>query len=105
MNHAVLERIKAAGINPAALLSLDNIGAMEVGPSLTPARPLLDAARLGKITGSRFGDVKYSRKDDDWADGAKYHKALYRYSIVIGLVMFFAMGYVMFSHEIHQLFK
>ncbi len=41
----------------------------------------------------------------DWADGAKYHKALYRYSIVIGLVMFFAMGYVMFSHEIHNLFK
>lgn len=67
MNHAVLERIKAAGINPAALLSLDNIGAMEVGPSLAPARPALDPARLGKITGSRFGDVKYGRNGKGWA--------------------------------------
>jgi succinate dehydrogenase / fumarate reductase cytochrome b subunit len=41
----------------------------------------------------------------DWADGARYHKSLYRYSIVIGVVMFFAMGYVMFSHEIHKLFR
>lgn len=41
----------------------------------------------------------------DWADGARYHKALYRYSIVIGVLMFLAMGYVMFSHEIHKLFS
>lgn len=40
----------------------------------------------------------------DWADGAKNHKMLYRYSIVIGILMFFAMGYVMFSHEINNLF-
>jgi len=41
----------------------------------------------------------------DWADGARYHKSLYRYSLVIGVIMFFAMGYVMFSHEIHNLFR
>ena len=40
----------------------------------------------------------------DWAEGARYHKALYNYSIVIGVILFFAMGYVMFSHEIHKLF-
>jgi len=40
----------------------------------------------------------------DWADGAKYHKQLYRFSVVIGIVLFFAMGYIMFSHEIHKLF-
>jgi succinate dehydrogenase / fumarate reductase cytochrome b subunit len=40
----------------------------------------------------------------DWADGAKYHKQLYTLSLVIGIVLFFAMGYVMFSFEIHKLF-
>lgn len=40
----------------------------------------------------------------DWAEGAKYHKQLYRFSVVIGVVLFFAMGYVMFSHEIRKLF-
>jgi len=40
----------------------------------------------------------------DWADGAKYHKQLYSFSIVVGIVLFFAMGYVMFSHEINKLF-
>ena len=40
----------------------------------------------------------------DWADGAKYHKSLYRYSVAIGLILFFAMGYIMFSHEIIKLF-
>jgi succinate dehydrogenase/fumarate reductase cytochrome b subunit len=40
----------------------------------------------------------------DWADGAKYHKALYRYSWIIGIILFLAMGFVMFSHEIFKLF-
>lgn len=40
----------------------------------------------------------------DWADGAKYHKSLYRYSVAVGLILFFAMGYIMFSHEIIKLF-
>jgi succinate dehydrogenase / fumarate reductase cytochrome b subunit len=40
----------------------------------------------------------------DWADGARYHKQLYRYTVVIAFILFFAMGYVMFSHEIHKLF-
>jgi len=34
----------------------------------------------------------------DWADGAKYHKALYRFTWIIGIVLFLAMGYLMFSH-------
>ena len=41
----------------------------------------------------------------DWADGAKYHKILYRYSVVIAVILFFAMGYLMFSHEIHKFFS
>jgi len=41
----------------------------------------------------------------DWSDGSKNHKILYRYSIVIGIIMFFAMGYVMFSHEISNFFR
>lgn len=41
----------------------------------------------------------------DWADGARYHKVLYKYSIVLGIIMFLAMGYVMFAHEIHKWFK
>lgn len=67
MSHAVLERIKAAGINPAALLSLDNIGAMEVGPSLAPARPVLDPARLGKITISCADKITYGKDGKSWS--------------------------------------
>jgi succinate dehydrogenase / fumarate reductase cytochrome b subunit len=40
----------------------------------------------------------------DWADGARYHKQLYKFSLVLGIVLFFAMGYIMFSHEIHKMF-
>jgi succinate dehydrogenase / fumarate reductase cytochrome b subunit len=40
----------------------------------------------------------------DWADGARYHKPLYRYSLVIGVILFFAMGYIMFAHEINKFF-
>ena len=40
----------------------------------------------------------------DWADGARYHKALYRYSWIVGIILFLAMGFVMFSHEIFKLF-
>jgi succinate dehydrogenase / fumarate reductase, cytochrome b subunit len=40
----------------------------------------------------------------DWADGAKYHKQLYAYSVVIGIIIFLAMGYIMFSHEITKMF-
>lgn len=34
----------------------------------------------------------------DWADGARYHKQLYLYTWVIGILLFLAMGFVMFSH-------
>ena len=40
----------------------------------------------------------------DWADGAKYHKQLYRAAWVIGIILFLAMGAIMFSHEIKKLF-
>jgi succinate dehydrogenase / fumarate reductase cytochrome b subunit len=40
----------------------------------------------------------------DWADGAKYHKTLYRFSLIIGIFLFLLMGYIMFSHEILKLF-
>jgi len=40
----------------------------------------------------------------DWADGAKYHKQLFKYSVVVGVILFFAMGYIMFSHEISKAF-
>jgi succinate dehydrogenase / fumarate reductase cytochrome b subunit len=40
----------------------------------------------------------------DWADGARYQKQLFKYSVVIGLIMFLAMGYIMFSFEINNLF-
>ncbi len=40
----------------------------------------------------------------DWADGAKYHKSLYRFSWIIGIVLFLLMGYIMFSHELLKLF-
>lgn len=34
----------------------------------------------------------------DWADGARYHKQLYLYTWIIGIIMFIAMGAIMFSH-------
>ena len=34
----------------------------------------------------------------DWADGAKYHKQLYLYTWVIGVLLFLVMGFIMFSH-------
>jgi succinate dehydrogenase / fumarate reductase cytochrome b subunit len=40
----------------------------------------------------------------DWADGARYHRQLFKYSVVVGLIIFFAMGYIMFSHEISKVF-
>lgn len=40
----------------------------------------------------------------DWSDGSKYHKQLYAYSVIIGIILFLAMGYVMFSHEITKMF-
>jgi succinate dehydrogenase / fumarate reductase, cytochrome b subunit len=40
----------------------------------------------------------------DWADGAKYHKSLYRFSWIIGILLFLLMGYIMFSHEILKIF-
>ncbi|MBX7041297.1 MAG: succinate dehydrogenase, cytochrome b556 subunit [Ignavibacteria bacterium] len=40
----------------------------------------------------------------DWADGAKYHKQLYRLSWVLGIILFLAMGALMFSHELKKLF-
>lgn len=40
----------------------------------------------------------------DWADGAKYHKSLYRVSWIVGIVLFLVMGYIMFSHEILKFF-
>lgn len=41
----------------------------------------------------------------DWADGARYHKQLYRFIWVAGIILFFAMGFMMFSHEIIKIFK
>lgn len=40
----------------------------------------------------------------DWADGAKYHKQLYRLSWVFGVILFLAMGAIMFAHELKNLF-
>lgn len=40
----------------------------------------------------------------DWADGAKYHKQLYRMTLVLGIILFLAMGVLMFSHELKKLF-
>ena len=40
----------------------------------------------------------------DWADGAKYHKQLYRISWVLGILLFIAMGILMFSYEFKKLF-
>ena len=36
----------------------------------------------------------------DWADGARYQKSLYVWSWIIGVILFLAMGIVMFSYEI-----
>ncbi|MBK8983135.1 MAG: succinate dehydrogenase, cytochrome b556 subunit [Ignavibacteria bacterium] len=40
----------------------------------------------------------------DWADGAKYHRHLYRLSWIVGIILFLAMGAIMFSHELKNLF-
>jgi len=40
----------------------------------------------------------------DWAEGARYHKQLYNFSLAVGVVLFFAMGYIMFSYEINHFF-
>ena len=40
----------------------------------------------------------------DWADGAKYHRQLYTLSWILGIILFLAMGAIMFSHEIKNLF-
>jgi succinate dehydrogenase / fumarate reductase cytochrome b subunit len=40
----------------------------------------------------------------DWADGARYHAKLFKYSLAIGTVLFLAMGYIMFSHDITNFF-
>ncbi|TRZ64336.1 succinate dehydrogenase, cytochrome b556 subunit [bacterium] len=40
----------------------------------------------------------------DWADGARYHKQLYVFSWIVGLILFFVMGFIMFSHEILKFF-
>lgn len=52
-------------LNTLDLPALNGAGIGQV--IAAPARPLLDGARLGKITGSRFGDVKYGRNGKDWA--------------------------------------
>ena len=41
----------------------------------------------------------------DWADGARYHKQLYALSWIVGLILFFTIGFIMFSHEILKIFK
>jgi succinate dehydrogenase/fumarate reductase cytochrome b subunit len=33
----------------------------------------------------------------DWAEGAKYHKQLLKFTAAIGIILFFAMGYILFS--------
>jgi succinate dehydrogenase cytochrome b subunit len=40
----------------------------------------------------------------DWADGASYQKQLFRLTWVLGIILFLAMGAIMFSHEIKKLF-
>ncbi len=40
----------------------------------------------------------------DWADGSKYHKQLYKLSWIFGIILFLAMGALMFSHELKNLF-
>ena len=41
----------------------------------------------------------------DWADGSKYHKQLYRLSWVLVIILFIAMGVLMFSFELKKLFQ
>jgi succinate dehydrogenase / fumarate reductase cytochrome b subunit len=41
----------------------------------------------------------------DWADGAKYHKQLYKFAWIAGIILFITMGFIMFSHEILKIFK
>ncbi|MBV6479382.1 MAG: Succinate dehydrogenase 2 membrane subunit SdhC [Ignavibacteria bacterium] len=38
----------------------------------------------------------------DWADGSNYHKQLYRWSWIIGILLFIAMGVLMFSFELKK---
>ena len=40
----------------------------------------------------------------DWADGAKYHKSLYTFSWIVGILLFLGMGFIMFSHIILKFF-
>ena len=41
----------------------------------------------------------------DWADGARYHRQLYWISWISGILMFIAMGAIMFSEELRGLFS
>jgi len=41
----------------------------------------------------------------DWADGSKYHKQLYKISWVLGIILFIAMGVLMFSFELKEFFN
>ncbi|MBX7045122.1 MAG: succinate dehydrogenase, cytochrome b556 subunit [Ignavibacteria bacterium] len=41
----------------------------------------------------------------DWADGAKYHRSLYVWSWIVGVILFVMMGVIMFSYEIGLLAK
>ena len=36
----------------------------------------------------------------DWAEGAKYQKALYTWCWFIGIILFLGMGFIMFSYEL-----
>jgi succinate dehydrogenase / fumarate reductase cytochrome b subunit len=40
----------------------------------------------------------------DFGKGAFYHKKAFAYLMIIGIIVFLAMGYFIFSHEIHQAF-
>ncbi|MCX7832966.1 MAG: succinate dehydrogenase, cytochrome b556 subunit [Ignavibacteria bacterium] len=36
----------------------------------------------------------------DWAEGARYHKQLFYYTVIIGVIMFIVMGALMISYVI-----
>ncbi len=38
----------------------------------------------------------------DFANGARYHKKLHYAVVTIGVIAFFAMGYVIFSHQVNN---
>jgi succinate dehydrogenase / fumarate reductase cytochrome b subunit len=38
----------------------------------------------------------------DFANGARYHKKLHYIMVSVGIIAFIAMGYVIFSHQVHQ---